>query len=39
MGFDELVVHWPVPDSPYDYDRAVFERVATEGHAQIASWD
>jgi alkanesulfonate monooxygenase SsuD/methylene tetrahydromethanopterin reductase-like flavin-dependent oxidoreductase (luciferase family) len=39
LGFDELVVHWPVPDSPYDYDRAVFERVATEGHAQIASWD
>src|SRR5665213_2023887 len=39
VGFDELVVHWPVPDSPYAYDRAVFERVATEGHAQIASWD
>ena len=39
MGFHELVVHWPVADSPYDYDRAVFERVATEGHAQITAWD
>ena len=39
LGFDELVVHWPVADSPYDYDRAVFERIATEGHSQIAQWD
>lgn len=39
LGFDELVVHWPIADSPYDYNRAVFEKVATEGHAQIAAWD
>ena len=38
LGFDELVVHWPVPDSPYDYDRTIFERIATEGRSHIASW-
>ena len=36
IGFDEVVIHWPVPDSPYDYDVTVFERIATEGRERIA---
>ncbi len=38
LGFDELVVHWPVRDSPYDYDVALFERICREGGATLASW-
>ena len=38
LGFDELVVHWPTPFSQFDSDRAVFERIATEGREIIASW-
>lgn len=36
MGFDELVLHWPIADSVYAADQAVFERIATEGLAQLA---
>ncbi|RKN38028.1 LLM class flavin-dependent oxidoreductase [Streptomyces hoynatensis] len=36
LGFRELVVHWPIPDSVFDTDRAVFERIATEGLRQLA---
>ncbi|MEZ0064236.1 alkanesulfonate monooxygenase SsuD/methylene tetrahydromethanopterin reductase-like flavin-dependent oxidoreductase (luciferase family) [Streptacidiphilus sp. MAP12-20] len=35
LGIDELVVHWPVPDSIFENDLAVFERIATEGLAQL----
>ncbi|MEU9129265.1 LLM class flavin-dependent oxidoreductase [Kitasatospora sp. NPDC048540] len=35
MGITELVVHWPVPDSIFANDLAVFERIATEGLAQL----
>lgn len=35
-GIDELVVHWPIPDSDFAYDQDVFERIATEGAAQLA---
>lgn len=28
MGFDEVVVHWPTPDSPFDADPAAFEEIA-----------
>jgi alkanesulfonate monooxygenase SsuD/methylene tetrahydromethanopterin reductase-like flavin-dependent oxidoreductase (luciferase family) len=31
LGIDEVVVHWPVPDSVFDTDPAVFERIAVEG--------
>jgi hypothetical protein len=31
------VVHWPIPDSPYDYDVALFERIATEGRQLLAT--
>ncbi|MCX4753908.1 LLM class flavin-dependent oxidoreductase [Kitasatospora purpeofusca] len=35
LGITELVVHWPVPDSIFANDPAVFERIATEGLAQL----
>lgn len=38
LGFDEVVVHWPVRDSPFAYDEEVFERIATLGAAAIAAW-
>ncbi len=39
LGFDEVVVHWPVPDSEYDYDSEIFERVCLEGGAILSAWD
>ena len=38
LGISEVVVHWPIPDSPYDYDRSTFERIATEGRETLAGW-
>jgi alkanesulfonate monooxygenase SsuD/methylene tetrahydromethanopterin reductase-like flavin-dependent oxidoreductase (luciferase family) len=35
LGIDELVIHWPVPDSVFDNDLAVFEEIAAEGLAQL----
>ncbi|MFB7472535.1 LLM class flavin-dependent oxidoreductase [Kitasatospora sp. NPDC056184] len=35
LGVTELVVHWPVPDSVFENDLDVFERIATEGLAQL----
>jgi alkanesulfonate monooxygenase SsuD/methylene tetrahydromethanopterin reductase-like flavin-dependent oxidoreductase (luciferase family) len=35
LGFTELAVHWPVPDSVYANDVAVLERIATEGFSQL----
>jgi hypothetical protein len=31
-----LVIHWPEPDSIFDFDLAIFERIATEGLAQLS---
>jgi alkanesulfonate monooxygenase SsuD/methylene tetrahydromethanopterin reductase-like flavin-dependent oxidoreductase (luciferase family) len=36
LGFTEIVVHAPVPDSVFDVDPTVFERIATEAPAQLA---
>lgn len=36
LGFSELVVHYPIKDSVFDYDDDVFERIATEGREAIA---
>ncbi|WP_049575147.1 LLM class flavin-dependent oxidoreductase [Streptomyces sp. SBT349] len=36
LGFTELVLHWPVPDSVFAADPGVFEDIATEGLAQLA---
>ncbi|MGH8964899.1 MAG: LLM class flavin-dependent oxidoreductase [Actinomycetes bacterium] len=35
LGFTEIVLHWPVPDSDFAADEAVFERIATEGLSQL----
>ncbi|WP_377270261.1 LLM class flavin-dependent oxidoreductase [Peterkaempfera sp. SMS 1(5)a] len=35
LGMTELVIHWPVPDSIFEADLAVFEQIATEGLAQL----
>lgn len=35
LGFDEIVIHWPIPDSDFAADQGVFERIATEGLAAL----
>ncbi|AXI78689.1 LLM class flavin-dependent oxidoreductase [Peterkaempfera bronchialis] len=35
LGITEIVIHWPVPGSIFEADPAVFERIATEGLAQL----
>ncbi|GAA2064422.1 hypothetical protein GCM10009801_09020 [Streptomyces albiaxialis] len=31
LGFDELVLHWPLPDTRFALHTPLFERIATEG--------
>ncbi|MQS38084.1 LLM class flavin-dependent oxidoreductase [Streptomyces katsurahamanus] len=35
LGFTEIVIHAPIPDSDFAADQAVFERIATEALAQL----
>jgi alkanesulfonate monooxygenase SsuD/methylene tetrahydromethanopterin reductase-like flavin-dependent oxidoreductase (luciferase family) len=35
LGFTEIVVHAPIPDSDFAADQAVFERIATEALTQL----
>lgn len=35
LGFTELALHWPVPDSVFAGDPDVFEAIATEGAAEL----
>uniref|UniRef100_A0AAU3GUR9 LLM class flavin-dependent oxidoreductase n=1 Tax=Streptomyces sp. NBC_01401 TaxID=2903854 RepID=A0AAU3GUR9_9ACTN len=35
LGFTEIVVHWPVPDSGFAMDTELFERIATEALGQF----
>jgi hypothetical protein len=35
LGFTEIVVHWPLPGTPFAADPAVFEAIATEAPAQL----
>ncbi|GAA3908897.1 LLM class flavin-dependent oxidoreductase [Streptomyces gulbargensis] len=35
LGFTEIVIHWPVADSDFATDPAVFESLATEALAQL----
>lgn len=35
LGFTEIVVHWPVPDSDFALPPEVFEQIATEALAQL----
>jgi len=39
IGLTEVVIHWPVHDSPFDHDPTVFERICTEGRDLLAQWD
>ncbi|MBA5224288.1 LLM class flavin-dependent oxidoreductase [Streptomyces griseoaurantiacus] len=34
-GITEIVLHWPIPDSDFAADQAVFEKIATEAPAQL----
>ncbi|MGK5728982.1 LLM class flavin-dependent oxidoreductase [Streptomyces sp. URMC 124] len=36
LGIDEIVVHWPIADSIFEADVAVFEKIATDGLAQLS---
>ncbi|MEU6603870.1 LLM class flavin-dependent oxidoreductase [Streptomyces shenzhenensis] len=35
LGFTEIVIHWPVPDSGFAVDPAVFEAIATDAVARL----
>ncbi|WP_406285930.1 LLM class flavin-dependent oxidoreductase [Streptomyces sp. NBC_00209] len=35
LGFTEIVIHWPISDSDFAADQAVFERITTDGLAQL----
>ncbi len=35
LGFTEILIHWPIPDSDFAADERVFERIATEAPAQL----
>ncbi|MFE9766061.1 LLM class flavin-dependent oxidoreductase [Streptomyces sp. NPDC005808] len=35
LGFTEIVIHWPIPDSDFAADQGVFEKIATEAAAQL----
>jgi alkanesulfonate monooxygenase SsuD/methylene tetrahydromethanopterin reductase-like flavin-dependent oxidoreductase (luciferase family) len=35
LGFDEIVVHWPIPGSEFAADMEVFEQLATESLALL----
>ncbi|MFC7921871.1 LLM class flavin-dependent oxidoreductase [Streptomyces cinereoruber] len=35
LGFTEIVVHWPIPDSDFAADQAVFESIATEALSRL----
>jgi alkanesulfonate monooxygenase SsuD/methylene tetrahydromethanopterin reductase-like flavin-dependent oxidoreductase (luciferase family) len=35
LGFTEIVIHWPIPDSDFAADQAVFEKIVTEAVAQL----
>jgi alkanesulfonate monooxygenase SsuD/methylene tetrahydromethanopterin reductase-like flavin-dependent oxidoreductase (luciferase family) len=38
LRFSELVIHYPVADSIFDYDLDLFERIATEGRETLEAW-
>lgn len=35
LGFDEIVIHWPIPGSDFAADQKVFESIATESLKHI----
>ncbi|QEU97473.1 LLM class flavin-dependent oxidoreductase [Streptomyces kanamyceticus] len=37
LGFNEIVIHWPLPGTYFGTDEKVFERIAMEAPAQLIS--
>ncbi|MBU7597742.1 LLM class flavin-dependent oxidoreductase [Streptomyces sp. P38-E01] len=37
LGFDEIILHWPLPGTRFEADERVFEEIATRGVQQIGS--
>ncbi|MBW5486217.1 LLM class flavin-dependent oxidoreductase [Streptomyces bambusae] len=37
LGFTEIVIHAPIPDSDFASDEAVFEKIATQALAQLGA--
>ncbi|MFI9150795.1 LLM class flavin-dependent oxidoreductase [Streptomyces sp. NPDC053367] len=35
LGFTEIVIHWPIPDSVFAADQKVFEQIAMEAAAEL----
>ncbi|MEU0687070.1 LLM class flavin-dependent oxidoreductase [Streptomyces uncialis] len=35
LGFTEIVIHWPIPDSDFATNNAVFEKISTEAFRQL----
>lgn len=35
LGIDELVLHWPIPETRFDVDQSLFEAIATEAPGQL----
>ncbi|MFF3642995.1 LLM class flavin-dependent oxidoreductase [Streptomyces sp. NPDC002564] len=35
LGFNEIVLHWPLPDTGFAADEKIFERIAMEAPAQL----
>jgi alkanesulfonate monooxygenase SsuD/methylene tetrahydromethanopterin reductase-like flavin-dependent oxidoreductase (luciferase family) len=35
LGITEIVLHWPIQDSIFEADMATFEKIATDGLAQL----
>lgn len=35
LGFTEIVIHWPIPDSDFAADAKVFEQIAMEALSQL----
>ncbi|MFJ5260607.1 LLM class flavin-dependent oxidoreductase [Streptomyces sp. NPDC088387] len=35
LGFTEIVLHWPIPDTDFAVDEKVFEQIAMEAGAQL----
>lgn len=35
LGITEIVLHWPIADSIFEADMAIFEKIATDGLAQL----
>jgi len=36
LGFTDIVIHWPIPDSDFAADEKAFEQIAMEATAQLA---